>query len=245
MDGHALQLPFLTIAGVVGIVALIFWHGRERPAPDVNATRPSPAFGFRLLKKLPFLFGVISIFVYVGAEVSIGSLIISYLTQRSVLAITIAQAGELATLYWGAAMCGRFIGAAALRVVPPGTALSICGALAGLLTVVSLCTTGTPAAIAIISIGLFNSIMFPTIFGLALEELGEDKPEASGMLCMAIVGGAVVPVLTGAVADSRGLTLSLLVPAACYLWIALYGKYMGRKLIRKSDIQPDRQTILT
>ena len=239
-DEHALQLPFLAIAAVVGIVALVFWHGRKRPALELNVTRPTPAFGFRLLKNLPLLFGVISIFVYVGAEVSIGSLIISYLTQRSILAITLTQAGELATFYWGAAMCGRFIGAAALRVVPPAGALSICGALAGLLTVASLSMTGTLAAIAIISIGLFNSIMFPTIFALALEELGPDKPEGSGMLCMAIVGGAILPVLTGVVADSRGLALALLVPAACYLWIAFYGTYMGRKLIRESVIQAHR-----
>jgi FHS family L-fucose permease-like MFS transporter len=238
VDVYALQLPFLAIAGVIGIVALIFWFGRMRPALAVNAIRPNLGFGFRLLKKQPFLFGVISIFVYVGAEVSIGSLIINYLTQRSVLAITAAQAGELATLYWGAAMCGRFIGSAALRVVPPGVALSVCGALAGLLTVISLCTTSTPAAVAIISIGLFNSIMFPTIFSLALEDLGEDKAEGSGMLCMAIVGGAIMPLVTGIVADSYGLALSLLVPAACYLWIAFYGTYMGCSLIRANDIQP-------
>ena len=235
---HAIQLPFLAIAGVVGIVALIFWFGRKQPALAVNAIRPNLAFGFRLLKKPPFLFGVISIFVYVGAEVSIGSLIISYLAQRSVLAVTVAQAGELATLYWGAAMCGRFIGSAALRVVPPGMALSICGALAGLLAIVSLCTTGTPAAVAIISIGLFNSIMFPTVFGLALEDLGEAKPEGSGMLCMAIVGGAIMPLVTGLVADNHGLALSLVVPAACYLWIAFYGTYMGSNFIHESDVQP-------
>jgi FHS family L-fucose permease-like MFS transporter len=235
---HALQLPFLAIAGVVGIVALIFWFGRKQPPLAVNAIRPNLGFGFRLLKKPPFLFGVISIFVYVGAEVSIGSLIINYLTQRSVLAVTVARAGELAALYWGAAMCGRFIGSAALRVVSPGIALSICGALAGLLAIISFCTTSTPAGVAIISIGLFNSIMFPTIFALALEDLGEDKPEGSGMLCMAIVGGAIVPLVTGIVADSRGLALSLLVPAACYLWIAFYGTYMGLNFIRESDIQP-------
>jgi FHS family L-fucose permease-like MFS transporter len=235
---HALQLPFLVIAGVVGIVALIFWFGRKRPVLAVNAIRPNLAFGFRLLKGPPFLFGVISIFVYVGAEVSIGSLIINYLTQRSVLAVTAARAGELAALYWGAAMCGRFIGSAALRVVPPGIALSVCGALAGLLAIISLCTTGTPAAVAIISIGLFNSIMFPTIFALALDDLGEDKPEGSGMLCMAIVGGAIMPLVTGIVADSHGLALSLAVPAACYSWIAFYGTYMGFNFIRESDIQP-------
>jgi FHS family L-fucose permease-like MFS transporter len=99
------------------------------------------------------------------------------------------------------------------------------------LAILSSSTTGAAAATSIVAIGLFNSIMFPTIFALALEKLGDDKPEGSGMLCMAIVGGAIIPLITGAVADSRGLAFSLLVPAACYAWIAFYGAHMSRKRV--------------
>jgi FHS family L-fucose permease-like MFS transporter len=232
VDTHGLQLPFLVIAGTLSLVAVIFWIKRTYPAPKINVFDTDIISGFRLLKNYRFLLGVISIFVYVGAEVSIGSILVNYLTQTSVLSIAPSRAGLLASLYWGGAMCGRFIGSAALRIVPPGIALSFYGTLATLLAVLSSYSTGTTAAVAILAIGLFNSIMFPTIFMLALEEIGDDRPEGSGILCMAIVGGAVVPLITGIVADRRGLAFALLVPAACYLWIVIYGIYTRRHLSR-------------
>src|SRR5471032_1308218 len=235
VDTHGLQLPFLVIAGTLAVVAVIFWLKRTYPAPKINVFGTNIISGFRLLKNYRFLLGVISIFVYVGAEVSIGSILVNYLTQTSVLSIAAPRAGQLASLYWGGAMCGRFIGSAALRIVPPGVALSFCGTLATLLAVLSSYSTGTTAAVAILAIGLFNSIMFPTIFMLALEEIGDDRPEGSGILCMAIVGGAVVPLITGIVADRQGLAFALLVPAACYVWIAIYGTYTGRYLSRSTS----------
>ena len=125
-------------------------------------------------------------------------------------------------------MCGRFMGAGVLRAVPPGIALAVCGALAASLALLSSFSTGTTAAAAIIAIGLCNSIMFPTIFALAVEGLGEAAPEGSGILCMAIVGGAIVPEISGIVADARGLAVALLVPALCYVWITIYGATAAR-----------------
>jgi FHS family L-fucose permease-like MFS transporter len=234
LNAHVLQLPFLAIAGVLSIVAVIFWLNRKRPIPKVEMRRPKLLFGFRLLRNRKFSLGVMSIFVYVGAEVSIGSIIITYLMQTSVLSVAAPRAGELASLYWGGAMCGRFIGSATLRKITPGSALSCCAIVAAVLAILSSCSTGATAAGTIVAIGLFNSIMFPTIFSLALEGLGDHKPEGSGMLCMAIVGGAIMPIITGMVADRHGLAFSLLVPAVCYVWIAFYGIYMGRSAGRRS-----------
>ena len=233
---HALQVPFLVVACVLAALGLVFWLNRKQPVPALDARPHNASFGFRLLRSRRFALGVVSIFLYVGAEVSIGSVIINYLTQSSVLAAAPPRAGALASLYWGGAMCGRFLGSAALRFVPPGTALTVCSLIAGALALTSSFTGGTIAAATIIAIGLFNSIMFPTIFALALEELGADRPEGSGMLCMAIVGGAIVPLLTGLAADSRGLAFSLLVPAGCYMWIAFYGNYMGRRTKLPADV---------
>lgn len=228
----AIQLPFIVVAGILAAVAWIFWSIRTYPVPNTDdVINVKVDSGFRLLSRQRFLFGTISIFTYVGAEVAVGSLIINYLMQRTVLSISAFEASRLLSLYWGGAMIGRFMGFATLRVVSPAIALSICGSAATMLAILSFSTTGTIAAVAIIGIGLFNSIMFPTIFALAIEDLGDKTPQGSGILCMAIVGGAIVPLITGIVADARGLTFALLVPAACYLWIATYGFYIERNAL--------------
>jgi FHS family L-fucose permease-like MFS transporter len=151
--------------------------------------------------------------------------------QSTVLSVPAYRAAQLLSLYWGGAMCGRFIGAGVLRVVPPGVALAVCGALAAALALLSSFSTGTTAAAAIIAIGLCNSIMFPTIFALAVEGLGDAAPEGSGILCMAIVGGAIIPEVSGIIADARGLAVALLVPAACYVWITIYGATIARRRV--------------
>jgi FHS family L-fucose permease-like MFS transporter len=182
------------------------------------------------MRKPRLALGTLSIFLYVGAEVSIGSLLVNYLVQGSVLATDPAHAGRLVSLYWGGAMVGRFIGSAILRRVTPGLVLAGCAIGAAVLATCSALTTGMVAAVAVLAVGLCNSIMFPTIFTLALEGLGDEKPEGSGALCMAIVGGAIVPVITGAAADHVGLATALLVPAVCYLWIMTYGFLTARGL---------------
>jgi FHS family L-fucose permease-like MFS transporter len=224
-EAHALQIPFLAIAAALATVGLAFWLFRDHPTPKIGAIGRNMMSWFGLLKNRRFGFGTISIFLYVGAEVSIGSILINYLMQDSVLAINASSAGQLASLYWGGAMCGRFIGSAVLRIVPPGLVLSCCAASATLLAEISSLTEGMLAAAAVIAIGLCNSIMFPTIFMMALEDLGSHRPQGSGILSMAIVGGAIMPSITGIVADCRGLAFALLIPAACYVWIAFYGTY--------------------
>jgi FHS family L-fucose permease-like MFS transporter len=222
-EAHALQIPFLMIAGALLILALIFWFKRRSPAPSTTQDVVSFAAAVRLLGQSRLGLGALSIFLYVGAEVSIGSLMTNYLMESSVLGVSAADAARILSLYWGGAMIGRFMGSYALARVAPGRVLTGCAIGATILAVASAVTTGEFAAVTIVAVGLMNAIMFPTIFTLALEGLGEDTPKGSGLLCMAIVGGAIVPVITGGVADATSLATSLLVPAACYVWIAIYG----------------------
>jgi len=222
-QANAVQAPFLGIAALLLVLAAIFWGLRRRSTVPDSAVKGAAGFDFGLLRRPRLALGAVSIFAYVGAEVSIGSLMISYLMAPRTLGAVAETAGHLVALYWGGAMVGRFIGSAALRRIPAGAALCACALAAGSLACLSAGTTGGMAAVAIIAIGLCNSIMFPTIFTLAIEGLGDRTPQGSGLLCLAIVGGAVIPLLTGRVADVAGLSASLLVPAACYVWIAVYG----------------------
>jgi FHS family L-fucose permease-like MFS transporter len=173
------------------------------------------------------------IFLYVGAEVAIGSLIVNYLQQSSVLGLEARSAGELIAFYWGGAMVGRFIGSAILRVVSPGLVLTCAAAGAIVLILLSTNTTGTLAGYSLLAVGLMNSIMFPTIFSLASEKLGSRAADGSGIINVAIFGGAVVPLATGAIADLSGsLAAALLLPVLCYAVIAAYGIYCRRNPAR-------------
>jgi FHS family L-fucose permease-like MFS transporter len=226
-EASALQVPFLAIAAALVVVAAVFWWKRKTDTTVADAAADLGS-SFRVLRKLRLALGAVSIFVYVGAEVSIGSLMVNYLIQSSVLGVTAAQAGRLISFYWGGAMIGRFVGSYVLQKLPAGLVLTAVAVGAAALAGTSAVSTGTVAAATLIAVGLCNSIMFPTIFTLALEGLGGEKPAGSGALCMAIVGGAIVPVITGAAADRVGLAASLLVPAVCYLWIVGYGIYTWR-----------------
>src|SRR5262249_24551927 len=176
-----------------------------------------------LLDRPRLVFGAACIFIYVGAEVSIGSLMTNYFMQPAILGASAQHAGALVSYYWGGAMVGRFIGSYLLRIAKPGNVLCACPIGAMLLASLSAVSTGVLAAGALIAVGLCNSIMFPTIFSLASERLGPDTPNGSGLLCMAIVGGALVPMLVGKVADLTSLSTALFVPAICYIGIAVYG----------------------
>jgi FHS family L-fucose permease-like MFS transporter len=182
------------------------------------------------LLSLPrFAFGTLGIFLYVGAEVAIGSLIVNYMMQERVLGLDEASAGKLIAFYWGGALLGRFVGSAVLRAFSPGKVLAINAAGAIALLLVSANRCGALAACSLLAIGLMNSIMFPTIFSLACEGLGSRAADGSGVVCVAIVGGAVIPPLTGHVADISGsLGFALLVPALCYAVIAAFGVYARR-----------------
>ncbi len=229
-EAHSLQLPFLLIAATLVVVALVFWFNRPAAMPSEQRDQSSERADVLRRKHPRLLLGVVSIFVYVGAEVSIGSVLVNYLMEPSVLAVSAANAGRLVSLYWGGAMVGRFIGSAVLRRYPPGAVLAACAVGAAILAVISSTTGGTVAAATIIAVGLCNSIMFPTIFTIALEGLGVNTPKGSGVLCMAIVGGAIIPLITGTTADAFGLAVALLVPAICYVWLATYGVLAWRGL---------------
>lgn len=222
-ESAVVQLPFLGIAAVLTVLAVVFWLLRRSPAVPGSVHEEAHGSAWPLLRRPRLALGVLSIFLYVGAEVSIGSLMVNYLMQPEVMAVTAAAAGSMVSLYWGGAMVGRFIGAVALRFIAAGRVLAVCAFAAMALAAASAASTGPTAGFLLLAVGLCNSIMFPTIFTLALEGLGKETPGGSSLLCMAIVGGAIVPVATGHVADIATLSVALCVPAACYLLIALYG----------------------
>jgi FHS family L-fucose permease-like MFS transporter len=219
---------YLGLAAALAVVAAVVWLRRKR-LPETPAEEGNAWAAFGLLKRPQFRFGAACIFLYVGAEVAIGSLIVSYLMQPHGMALAEQAAGKHVPFYWGGAMAGRFVGAWLLRVVSPGKVLA--GAAAGSIALILLSanTAGAASGWALLAIGLCNSIMFPTIFSLASEGLGKRAAEGSGVICVAIVGGAVIPPLTGKVADLGGLQLALVVPALCYAVILAFGLYCRRR----------------
>jgi MFS transporter, FHS family, L-fucose permease len=178
------------------------------------------------------LLGAVGIFVYVGAEVSIGSFLVNYLNRPEIGNVSIETAGKMLSYYWGGAMVGRFIGSAVLQKVPAGKVLAFNAFVASLLVFTTMLTTGHVAMWSVLAIGLFNSIMFPTIFTLAIKGLGPLTGDGSGLLVASIVGGALIPLAQGKLADSFGLQPAFILPAICYLYIAYYG-LVGSK-IRKA-----------
>ena len=167
--------------------------------------------------------GAIGIFVYVGGEVSIGSFLVNYLAMPDIGHMTEQQATHYVSLYWGGAMVGRFIGSALMAKVLPRTLLSIFAAINALLVLTTMLTSGDVAVYSIVAIGLFNSIMFPTIFALGIERLGTLTSKASSLLIMAIVGGALIPYVQGVFADHIGLQHAFFLPLLCYAYILFYG----------------------
>lgn len=213
-------------AALLVLSALVWWRRkglREQPAPQQHILR-----SFDLLSQRRFGFGALSIFLYVGGEVAIGSLIVNYLMQSNVMGLDPRSAGEHVPFYWGGAMVGRFIGAWLLKIYSPGKLLATVASAVLLLLLLSANSSGALSGWTLLAIGLFNSIMFPTIFSLACEGLGQRAAEGSGIICVAIVGGAIVPLLTGFAADQLGLKAALIVPALCYVGIASFG-WMARE----------------
>ena len=227
-ETQAIVNGYLGIAVALAVVAAAVWLFRNRLKGEKHEAT-SILSGFSLLKRPRFGFGALCIFLYVGAEVSIGSLIVNYLMQPHVMGLEGQAAGKLIGIYWGGAMIGRFIGSAILRKVSPGLVLSAVSIGAIALVLVSANTTGTFSGYSLLAIGLMNSIMFPTIFSLACERLGTSAADGSGIINVAIFGGAVIPLLTGILADVTGsLTLSLAIPVICYAIIAGFGWYARR-----------------
>lgn len=224
-ESQAIVQGYLGIAAALAVVAAVVWMFRNA-LPGERHEASSGLAGLDLLKRPRFGLGALSIFLYVGAEVAIGSLIVSYLMQPHVLGLEEQAAGKLIGLYWGGAMVGRFIGSAVLRKVSPGLVLASVAVGAILLILVSISSTGELAGYSLLAVGLMNAIMFPTIFSLACEKLGPRAADGSGIINVAIVGGAIIPLVTGLVADSSGtLGAALLVPLLCYLVIAGFGVF--------------------
>ena len=222
---------YLGIAVALAIDATAVWLFRNRLKGEQHETGGGLA-GLDLLKRPRFGLGALCIFLYVGAEVSIGSLVVSYLKQSSVMGLDEQSAGKLIGLYWGGAMVGRFIGSAVMRFVSAGMLLAMVAVGAISLILVSINTTGAVSGYSLLAIGLMNAIMFPTIFSLASEKLGARAADGSGIMNVAIFGGAVLPLITGAIADITGnLGLALLVPGACYAVIAAFGIYARRPAV--------------
>ncbi len=247
-EAAAVQSPFLGIAGFIIVLALVFVFVK---LPKILQKAPKEGYA-QLLRNRSLMMGAFGIFVYVGAEVAIGSYLVNYFDKmglaemiknsdfmrsvsETVLGKSVADVSNLAivgafvTFYWSGAMIGRFIGAYLTKVLKPAKVLSAFAIGALLMIIISMSTTGFAAMWSILAVGLFNSIMFPTIFTLAIDGLDELKPQASGILCTMIVGGAIIPPLYGKLTDHFGFKLAFFLVILCYGYIFFYGKLKNKK----------------
>ena len=233
-ETHVIVRTYVGLAIVLCLVAAAVWRQRDSLV-ETRARQVSWLQAFTLLERPRFAIGALCIFLYVGAEVAIGSLIVNYLMQPNVMGLAEQAAGKHVPYYWGGAMIGRFVGAYVLRLSSPGKVLACAAGTTMTLLFISANTVGAVSGWTLLAVGLCNSIMFPTIFSLACEGLGVRAPEGSGVICMAIVGGAILPPLTGHVADMNSLKFALFVPALCYAVILAYGIYARRPVVPMSD----------
>lgn len=225
---HAIQHPYLFLALVMIALGIVIAFVRLPKFSTEQLVDTVSGRKHRFLDYPHLVMGCVAIFMYVGAEVSIGSLLVNYFEQPDIAAFAPTVAAKYVSYYWGGAMIGRFLGSYILKKIAPGKVLAFNAWIAILLLVLTVVTHGNFAVWTVLAIGLFNSIMFPTIFSLALEGLGDYTPRASGFLCTAIFGGAIIPVIQGFFADHVGIHLSFIVPIICYLYIVYYG-YRGHK----------------
>jgi FHS family L-fucose permease-like MFS transporter len=227
-EAAAVQGPYLALGAALLCLALFFAFARLPRIARHDAAGGAARDARSLFAHRHLVLGAIGIFVYVGGEVSIGSFLINFLGDGNIAGMSPAAAAPYVSYYWGGAMVGRFLGFAVMRYVSPGKALAFNAACSIALVLIAVLGHGQLAMWAILAVGLCNSIMFPTIFSMALHKLGPATGQGSGLLCMAIVGGAVLPFAQGLMADLIGLQLSFLVPAACYLYILYFGlKHAG------------------
>ncbi|MCO1334599.1 sugar MFS transporter [Microbulbifer sp. OS29] len=224
-EAALVETPYFWLA-VLLLVMVAFFSWIRLPAIPEHQQRSSVEGDVFSLWRFPRLtLGAVGIFAYVGAEVAIGSFLVSFFGEPSVARMTPFEASKYVSYYWGGAMIGRFAGAFLLRFVSAGKVLAVCGLGSVVLIAVAMMSSGAMAVWSIVAVGLCNSIMFPTIFSLALRGLGRYTSQGSGILCMAIVGGAVIPLFQGMLADSAGIQYSFLVPLICYCYIIYYGAF--------------------
>jgi FHS family L-fucose permease-like MFS transporter len=218
-DASAVQGPYLMIAGLLVVAAIVF---RSIKLPVLSHMESEEKAEGSVWEHRHLVLGALAIFLYVGGEVSIGSFLVNYFSESSIGGLTTAEAGEMVAYYWGAAMIGRLIGAVLMNYVADTKYLAINAVIAIVMIVVSMNTSGSLAMWSILAVGFFNSIMFPTIFTLAVKGLGSMTSKGSGFVCQAIVGGALIPLVQGVAADTMGIQLSFIVPMLCYIYIGWY-----------------------
>ena len=226
-EASTVKIPYLVIALTLILLAVVIALSK---LPRIETAAPSSqkSAGDSVWKHRNLLFGALGIFTYVGAEVSIGSFLVNYLGQPNIGGFSAKTAAGYVSFYWAGAMVGRFIGAPLLRRYRAGHLLALCAVAAASLVATSMLTQGHVAMWTMLAVGLFNSIMFPTIFSLGVAELGPLTSSGSGVLNMAIVGGAILPLLQGAIADRIGIHSAFFIPVLCYLYI-LYFALNGSK----------------
>lgn len=222
-EASSVKLPYLglgLIAIALGTVIALYKLPVIASADPHEAGHP---VGTSIWKFRHLILGAVAIFVYVGAEVSIGSFLVNYFSQADIGNVSQKAAAGFVSFYWGGAMVGRFIGSAILQRVRTGTVLGTAAIMACLLVCISMTSTGHVAMWSIILVGLFNSVMFPSIFTSGIAGLGPLTGKGSSIMVMAIVGGAILPVIVGVLADRIGIHHSFVIPAVCYLYIVYYG----------------------
>ena len=219
-DASAVQMPYVMLGGLLVAAALVF-RSIKLPVLEHVESQESDSddsvWNYRHL-----VFGALAIFLYVGGEVSIGSFLVNYFSEESIAGLSTADAGEMVAYYWGAALIGRLVGAALMNYIAATKYLAVNALIAMVMILVSMNTTGSVAMWSILAVGFFNSIMFPTIFTLAVNGLGSMTSKGSGLVCQAIVGGALVPLIQGLAADTVGIQMSFAVPLVCYIYIGWY-----------------------
>ena len=218
----SVKMPY-TVIGVALLLLAVLIGTFKLPKIETAAYRPGEKVNDSIWKHPNLFFGAIGIFSYVGAEVSIGSFMVNYFGLPGIAGLSAKAAAGFVSFYWGGAMIGRFLGAPLLRRVKAGYLLAVCAICAATLVTASMMLGGHTAMWTILAVGFFNSIMFPTVFSLGVAELGPLTGNGSGILNMAIVGGAILPVVQGAIADRVGLHHAFFLPVICYLYILFYG----------------------
>ncbi len=228
-QASSVKMPYIVIAAALVLLALVIARFKLPHIPEAEGGH-AVVKNDSIWKHPNLVMGAIGIFTYVGAEVAIGSFLVNYLHEPYIGNLDLETAAKYLSFYWGGAMVGRFVGSWVLQKWPPRTVLAANAFIAAALVCISMASTGNVAMISILAIGFFNSIMFPTIFTLGIEGLGPLTGEGSGMLNTAIVGGAIIPLVQGLIADRMGIHHAFFLPAICYLYIVFFAiKGLPRK----------------
>jgi len=222
-DAASVKGPYLLLTGILVLLGIVIAISHLPTITAVEGEGGKEGTLWDAIKIPHVSLGAVGIFLYVGAEVSIGSFLINYLGEKNIAGMDEKTAAHYVSLYWGGAMVGRFIGSALLQYIKPNRLLAFNATITVLLSITAFLATGPVAMWAALLIGVFNSIMFPNIFTLGIRDLGHLTGRGSSLLVMAIVGGALVPLLMGQMADLLGVHRSFFIPALCYMFIIYYG----------------------